>query len=227
MDSLSLVSEPKQTSAHAGLDRRLDRFSAYVKPDLVSYDMGNESAFDDIAQYMTTLHSQLGTLPEYQSAMQSVSLESHESWRSHSLHHDEKLKAGFLRVEAGQSLPLHDHPNSFGIMLVISGRLQLKQFTRVIEPYARLARLAEHSDVLLEKGDCSILCPVYGNVHTLQSFEQPVIVLDLIISNSYAEERHWYVPVMEANTADGEILATEIAKSAQPLQVSSAQRVAV
>lgn len=198
-----MVNPLKQASAHAGLERRLDRFAAYVKPDLVSYDMGNESAFDNIAQYMTTLHTQLGTLPEYQSAMQSAALESHESWRAHPLYHDEKLKVSLLRVEAGRSLPLHDYPSFFGIMLVVAGRVQLKQFTRVAESRTRWTRLVEHNDVLLEKGACSVLCPVHGNVHALQSLEEPAIVLDLIISNSYGEEHRWYMSIAETNSSDG------------------------
>ena len=230
MDSVRLVGEQKTYSAHAGLERRLNRFSAYVKPDLVSYDMGNKSSFDDIAQYMTTLHQQLGALPDYQSALQKASVEFNEPWRSDALYQDEKLKVSLLRVEARQSLPLHDHPNSFGIMFVVSGQLKLKQFTRVIEPYARLVRLIEYDNALLAKGDCSILCPVYGNVHTLQSFDEAAVVLDFTISNTYAEESHWYAPVMETRSADGEneILATETSRMRRRLQqVNASQNVAV
>ena len=114
--------------------------------------------------------------------------------------YEPQLHAGFVGIGVMSSLPIHDHPDSFGAAMLLQGQLQVDIFNMQSSVKTKnhkshcveLRRL--RNDILLP-GDISMVFPSQGNLHKLKSLGQkPSIFLDILVSKTQIGERNFYFP---------------------------------
>ncbi|CAH1406466.1 unnamed protein product [Nezara viridula] len=88
-----------------------------------------------------------------------------------------------LRPES--KLPLHDHPAMHGICKVVSGKVNIKNFSLIAEGFStlgmeRLLTVKEPERTLTEKDPAVLLTPSKGNIHELQAKEDGAAFVDVL-----------------------------------------------
>lgn len=87
-------------------------------------------------------------------------------------HYERQFMVSLLTFEAGEKIPLHNHPNMTGVVFCVSGRV-------VVDHYDKLEETAENGNLLLRhrhqldmtRGDSAALTANRGNIHKLNALE--------------------------------------------------------
>ena len=119
------------------------------------------------------------------------------SWTSHCLIRTTGLWSGLVVFYRFSPVLPHDHPNSSGIQMVISGKLRITQYTPSLghtetHPLVMLERTQEKE---LTVGETSFFTPRYNNIHRLHALTSRCAILSLIIDPWHTGQRSWYLPV--------------------------------
>lgn len=85
-------------------------------------------------------------------------------------------------------MPLHDHPNMCGMLKVISGKLEVRSYSRIPPNNEVVHVQAENVKILTETSEASVLLPDVGNYHELTALDgNPAAFYD-ILSPPYSEQ---------------------------------------
>ena len=118
-------------------------------------------------------------------------------WTSHCLISTTRLWSGLVVFYRFNPVPPHDHPNSSGAQMIVSGKIRITQydpFTKGAEtrPLVMLERTQEKE---LTVGETSFFTPRYNNIHRLHALTSRCAILSLIIDPWHTDQRSWYFPV--------------------------------
>ena len=88
------------------------------------------------------------------------------------VHHEPTFEVTILEFEEGEFIPLHDHPDMTGVIMCVSGTVDVENFTLLEEP-------AEDSEFLLQRTaqtrmrslDIGTLTSRNSNIHSLKALE--------------------------------------------------------
>lgn len=129
-----------------------------------------------------------------QGAIENAYESGNEFWLWNRLIKEQKINAGILTVSR-KPVPLHDHPDAIGMLRILSGTVDIRQYDRIggISPDNTTLTL-KHKQRLHE-GDVAVLTPEIGNIHTLESVSDTCSMLDLFIPPYKKRDRHWYQPL--------------------------------
>jgi len=106
------------------------------------------------------------------------------------------LRIGFLTVHENKPVPIHDHPGSAGLLVVLQGRLQVQQFSAAqTHSSARGIKLSLDQQLQARSGEFATFSPFEGNIHSVRAPEGPCIVLDILLKPYKEQERGWYMPI--------------------------------
>ncbi|GFS16186.1 2-aminoethanethiol dioxygenase [Elysia marginata] len=123
------------------------------------------------------------------------------------VHQNRHFTMAVFIVKTGGSLPLHDHPNMFGLLKVISGSVKITSYTKVDpqplpkdvqfpgahSPY--ILTVKRNQDVILADSDhCCFLSPSEGNFHEIKPLTDVAAFLDILAPpyNSMDRECSYY-----------------------------------
>ena len=144
------------------------------------------------------LHEVISLTANFQLALrkaeQSVANDRH--WYCQRLIDNEQVQANLLTIYQGQPLPLHDHPGSNGMQLVISGKAHVRRYNlaqNVKSDHADVA-LIKIADRLLGMGEVDVFTSDRGNIHGMRAMSSRCIVLDITMPPSQHENASWYLP---------------------------------
>ena len=123
-------------------------------------------------------------------------------WCWEILYLDSLVAAGLLCIDQDSPIPLHDHPGSIGIQMLLYGQLYLEQFDKQGAgcKSKRTASLRRSHTRHLTLGDISCFSPREGNVHRLRSESPRSIQLCLLIHPYEESARAWYFPLATDGT---------------------------
>ena len=160
----------------------------------------DRSAIDLLAEYRKGLLDKLAHDTRYLHALEKLkSPLSQRLWRNENLVHQTDLRAGLIKLAGGGELPLHDHPDCLGMVVLISGQLLVDRFdiddNRHINAanVCTLRRLCRQTQ---NPGEVAWILPSNGNIHGLQCIgEQPCIFLDILISRNHFRPRSLFLPI--------------------------------
>jgi hypothetical protein len=107
-----------------------------------------------------------------------------ERWHWDLLFQENGIRAGLLHLAPGGSLPLHDHPDSIGVSIVLFGQACVTQADKD-QP---LTDAVQH---LVELGDCSFVFPERGNLHGFSS-DTGAVLLNLVIERKPQDIKQWH-----------------------------------
>ena len=85
---------------------------------------------------------------------------------------DEKnLSVGLLHFPSYSLMPAHDHPDTIGFILVLSGSVEIIQ--------SDLENPTISNKQHLHCGDVSLTFPIHNNIHSLECYQEPAILLSV------------------------------------------------
>jgi hypothetical protein len=115
--------------------------------------------------------------------------------------HELQIRAGFMGMGAMSSLPIHDHPDSFGAVMLLQGQVGVDIFNvqsneRTKNQKTPCIELRRLRNDILRPGDISMIFPYQGNLHRVKSPVQiPSIFLDILVSRTQIGNRNFYFPL--------------------------------
>lgn len=162
------------------------------------------------AAHVAPLHHLLGASSDYRLALDGCTERPHRrpGWDWDPLAELAHIHAGLLTVHPDDPVPLHDHPGSRGVQLVVAGRIRVTQYRRERPPGA-----AEDTYILhplarfdLRRGEAAFFTPA-ADVHGLTAHGERCVILNLLLDPYSAGSRGWYFPHAD-RPADTMLLAT-------------------
>ncbi len=104
-----------------------------------------------------------------------------------------QVRAGLLCLSPRSHLPRHDHPDSLGVAVVLSGEVEVTQYDRIGADTAPLA-LRLVSRRWLRMGESTVVRPERGNTHEMTAGGVPTVLLDVIARVPGSRHgRRWYL----------------------------------
>ena len=117
---------------------------------------------------------------------------------------DEHIKVGLQAVYLGNPIPLHDHPGSAGVVLVLSGAVNF-QYANVIGSWTnpgpielRIARIRNRLP-----GQVCWFHAEDRNIHRVEANTDRAIILVAHLRQGDGGSRHMYFPVSDYEPAEG------------------------
>lgn len=124
------------------------------------------------------------------------------------------ISVGTLTVLKGNDIPLHDHPDSTGLLLVLNGSVQIKSFRIFGSPGAREQQPMElelTDEVLLEVGEYGHFGPGTNNIHSLHAIDSDCRLYDVLFSPYTLHQRSFFMPIVPENGSNN-IFVTRLNK---------------
>jgi hypothetical protein len=115
---------------------------------------------------------------------------------SHTLSEDGDHQLTLLGLHESRRIPMHDHPDMTGLLLVIHGRVHSQQcgFSKHSRETA-LVELTPGVDRVLEENDFAIVSSQTGSLHSLHALDGNAVCLSLhIFCGPRKRRQSWYFP---------------------------------
>ena len=117
-----------------------------------------------------------------------------QSWQWTEIVAAEDYNVGILHIYNNGHIPIHDHPGSAGLLYILQGELQVKQF-QVNNSSSLLTQLEHITSLDLKESESTSFGPDNGNIHSLHASNGDVYIMDILVSPYSIYERKWYLPV--------------------------------
>lgn len=120
----------------------------------------------------------------------------HWGWRS--IYEDELGRVGLFSVYRNAPVPMHDHPGTHGVLMVIEGEVEVERYT--LQEQCRNRN--ESGIVDLDFCERKILKPFEitwfqekeGNIHGLKGLSDQCVMLKIQLPRGVNSNRSWYFP---------------------------------
>ncbi|UCE90062.1 MAG: hypothetical protein JSW10_04370 [Pseudomonadota bacterium] len=118
-------------------------------------------------------------------------------WDWDELVSDETLCAGVLTVYRGKPIPIHDHPGSCGVLLVVDGVMGVREFRRAdtTDSGASTTALRLVGQKRFAPAQHALITRGARNLHSVIAHSEACVVLDLLFSPYRESKRTWYMPL--------------------------------
>jgi len=114
------------------------------------------------------------------------------------------LSIGLLTVFSEQDIPLHDHPGSSGLLIVLRGKVRVQSYRMTSEGDQRFVQpleLEQSGDVKLGRGDYTYFGSSENNIHSLQAIDGDCVLFDVLFSPYQPAQRSFFMPVTPQTAA--------------------------
>lgn len=136
-----------------------------------------------------------------------------ESWGWQPALESPDLSVGALTVWKDSEIPLHDHPGSAGLLLVLEGSIRIRSYRMLgnQEISQQPIELELTNDSIIDTGDCWHFGPHEHNIHSLQAVDGDCRLFDVLFSPYQLQQRSFYMPIVPNNDARN-IYVTRLSK---------------
>ena len=137
-------------------------------------DWNQETYTGDVQRLVTRLRLDDRKIIEYVDRYKNLNLDFPEI---RTMHYEEQFMVAMLDFEAGEEIPLHDHPGMTGVICCIKGRTEVQHYDKLSavsgsgNPLLRLER-----DLALTAGATAALTADRGNIHALKATEYTRVI---------------------------------------------------
>ena len=111
------------------------------------------------------------------------------------MHKEKSFQITLLEFEAGEKIPLHDHPDMSGVILCTKGNIAIDNFDLLPKKSAnKKLLLKESSSVIMKPGMVGSLSSTRGNIHSLKAneFTRLIDVFTPPYDKRRIEESHYF-----------------------------------
>ena len=113
----------------------------------------------------------------------------------------ESLSIGLMGLDPKKPVPLHDHPDTHAILIIVSGTVIINQYDirDISKCRDQILQLRQIRSREQSSGEVSIAYPHYSNIHALHCVSNSAFLLSLQFKNSQAAVaaagKSWYFPL--------------------------------
>lgn len=161
------------------------------------------------------MHSLLMSTASYRELVNSSyrRLTRTKYWGWKPVYEDDLGKAGLFSIYRSAEVPLHDHPGTHGVLMVVEGELEVERFT-LKEQYRQtnesgMVELDRYDYQTLKPFDITWFGPEEGNLHRMQAISEQCVLLQVHLPKSDSD-RSWYFPIFSAKQHQDSIMARRI-----------------
>jgi len=125
------------------------------------------------------------------------------------------LTVGALTVFEQENIPMHDHPGSIGLLLVLRGRVRIQSYDPLGDAAvndASTRELHQTDDRMLGEGQATLFGAHKNNIHSLQAVGGDCILFDVLFSPYQPGLRSYYFPTTQVST-DGRVQVSRLNKA--------------
>jgi hypothetical protein len=209
----------QRTSGHITKTQHwLELYTEQILQRWDKFSDGGPRVYELLSHRIQQLHERLSQTAIYEYGLKQImsTPERNGTWHKTQIMHDPFLDASLIKMGNETSIPIHDHPDTIGMILVLEGMLELRSFN--INPeiisFGRQAAYLRPADFQrLHKGGTSMVLPDKANLHNLRCHDERCILLDVQVSLRHGLESRWFFPVGQAPDIPGNILAAEVPDS--------------
>lgn len=121
------------------------------------------------------------------------------------------INGGLLSLFDNHPVPLHDHPGVCGVLLVLSGRITVRNFN-LPKQQSNIDQvtLQYDSEQQLGSGEIILFDRVCSNIHGIQSLSSRSLIMDVILEPDSHRNRSWYFPITDSNKCKNSLMAHRI-----------------
>jgi len=190
----------KQDNEHLISDqRRHAHYWAFDEGLTSAYYLAG-SSLAEISRYHATLHQLFEqVLADIPCPRQQTS----QPWDWHPLLDSDDVRAGVLTVYPGHAIPLHDHPGSTGLLIVLEADVTIRQYDLSTpakhKPLHRPVELTMLHEYRFSPAGYTVFGPCSGNIHTLEAGDKPCTLFDVLLAPYRDHERSWYMPLQDSS----------------------------
>jgi len=165
---------------------------------------------------MVLMHKLLMSSASYRnlanSAFRKMARTKYWGWRS--IHEDELGKVGLFSIYRDSPVPLHDHPGTIGVMMVVDGEAEVERYS-LDEAYRKsetsgLVELKSCERRLLKPYDITWFKETEGNIHGFEAKTDQCVLLKVQMPATFAISRSWYFPTCVFNQEQETVQARRI-----------------
>ncbi len=129
------------------------------------------------------------------------------------LHENAISHIALIAVYQGQAMPLHDHPGSHGLSVVLSGRAQVRQASIAeLNPANGVAQINLDSIEELGQQQFSVFEQSQSNLHSIEAMTPMAHILAVHLPPIRREEQAYYFPLETKQWLPGQSLSTKRVK---------------
>lgn len=148
------------------------------------------------------------------SAGQLVGQPEVQDWGWVELIENEYLRVGLLTLDETNTIPIHDHPGSTGLLVILEGHLQVQQFqyreSSISPSPRRMVEMEQVNRQQLGPGEFTAFSPTQGNIHSLCAYNGPCLILDVLLAPYRNEDRTWYMPLEDNDLSEPHFSAVRL-----------------
>ena len=125
-----------------------------------------------------------------------------------------ELSMGTLTVFQHEDIPLHDHPGSIGLLIVLQGKVKVCSYRLAEEPgqyQPSPLELEQTGAVELVPGEYVHFGPGENNIHSLQAIDGDCVLFDILFYPYQLQQRSFYMPVTP-QTSTGSVYVSRLNK---------------
>jgi hypothetical protein len=160
-----------------------------------------------VVSLLTALHRDLERKTPFMFALQMAHTapRGEAVWRKRLLVQDDELYLELITYFSDYPTPIHDHPGSSIVNLLLSGRLGIEYYSTghaALEsayPMAKIRRTETHSYGTYEATMCF---PWQQNIQEIRSISERCVVLSAGLKSKGTQENSWYLPISPHNTTN-------------------------
>ncbi len=162
-----------------------------------------------LAHLVSMMSPALHNEPVLQQAMAQCPLASENTapswWRT--LHEDTTSQITLVAVYQGHAMPLHDHPGSRGLALVLSGRAHIRYADVVqLDQASGIAEIAMTDSQQCSEQEVSSFDTEHNNLHSIAAMTPCVQLLVVHTPPIKREEQAFYFPLLAKHWLPGQQL---------------------
>lgn len=203
--------------SNEGQDTEIGRPPDYVTildkalTSLATQRVFNASALTHLGNQQQRLYQWIRDVLSQEQPLEPV--DARQDWDWYSYIDALDLNIGILKIYQNKPIPIHDHPNATGILMVLSGKLAIDEY-QIENTYRlgnmNLAQLNVTAQYCLGENDYTFITPDKGNLHGLAAASHVCYVLDIMLQPYAMQQRSWYLPASEQGADEDSFTAVRL-----------------
>lgn len=147
---------------------------------------------------------ELNLRPEFHTALNDATTAKQRddrSWHWYLLSNTPLMRIGLVTIYRDSPIPPHDHPESYGVQQVLTGKVHVRQYQPAdpLDQKYQLVSLNKISDCELVKDRTAMFTPSHMNIHEIESITPRSVLLSILIHPFDPGDRSWFFPMNGAD----------------------------
>ena len=177
------------------MEFRIERMLGSLEEQRRRQEAARDGRVEIITRTLQSLHELLAPERWFQEQLQCARAGAGDNPEWVTLYQGQGARFGLIAISEGAPVPLHDHPDTVGVMLLLNGRLLVLKCKLSGRVNARGASLQVVSRRRIDPAQTAAVTPAGGDIHHLRSLDGCSVAIDLLVEGRDSIPRNWYFPL--------------------------------